>query len=81
MRVINNVDIICIGNRATGHESLCGILKIRDIYTAEGQTYKIPCDRCGDEVKVIVRHDQGLEACIHMREIIAHGGISMIGIF
>ena len=29
---------------AKGTDNRCGVLKVRDIYTIEGQTYKIPCD-------------------------------------
>ena len=57
----------------TGTESLCGVLKISDVMTIEGQTYRIPCDlKCGDEVKLTVRHvngEYGKGACIHMKEI------------
>ena len=64
---------VIVINTATNTESLCGVLKVRNVYTVEGQTYKIPCDlKCGDEVKLTVRHDKSrdwLQACIHMREI------------
>ena len=56
----------------TREESLCGVLKVSDVMTIEGQTYRIPCDlKCGDEVKLTVRHDSKYEkdACIHMKEI------------
>ena len=62
-------------NTKTGTEHLCGVLKIRDVRTTEGQTYKINCDlKCGDEVKLKVRHDKsqyGQEGCIHIKEITA----------
>ena len=60
----------------TREESLCGVLKVSDVMTIEGQTYRIPCDlKCGDEVKLTVRHDNGKydnPACIHMKEIKAY---------
>ena len=63
-------------NTKTGTESLCGVLKVSDVQTIEGQTYRIPCDlKCGDEVKLTVRHDMGKydrAACIHMTEILAY---------
>ena len=56
-----------------GTESLCGVLKVGDALTMEGQTYRIPCNlKCGDEVKLTLRHDSGkyaMLACIHMMEI------------
>ena len=67
----------------TGTESLCGVIKVSDVLTIEGQTYRIPCDlKCGDEVKLTVRHDMGKydrAACIHMTEIIVFhkGGYSI----
>ena len=60
----------------TGTESLCGVLKVSNIKTIEGQTYRIPCDlKCGDEVKLTVQHkqeDYWKKACIHMNEITAY---------
>ena len=67
-------------NTKTGSEYLCGLLKIGNVYTVEGQTYKIPCSmKCGDEVKVNVR-GEGRQACIHLIEINAFG-ISAPGLF
>ena len=64
---------VFVVNTKTGTESLCGVLKVSDVLTIEGQTYRIPCDlKCGDEVKLTVRHDggkYGKGACIHMKEI------------
>ena len=63
---------VFVVNTKTGTESLCGVLKVSDVMTIEGQTYRIPCDlKCGDEVKLTVRHDSKYEkdACIHMKEI------------
>ena len=63
---------IFVGNRTTNTESLCGTLNVGDDFTLEGQTYRIPCDACGDQVKLSLRHDtgsDGMEGCIHMREI------------
>ena len=61
---------------AKGTDNRCGVLKVRDIYTIEGQTYKIPCDlKCGDEVKVTLQHRQGTDqkmACLNIREITAY---------
>ena len=67
-------------NTGSKTESLCGVLKVNDVLTIEGQTYRIPCDlKCGDEVKLTVRHDSGKyhkDACIHMKEIEAfHTGL------
>ena len=66
---------VLVINTETGAESLCGVLKVTDVMTIEGQTYRIPCDlKCGDEVKVTLRHDKDKyrhEACIHMNEISA----------
>ena len=63
----------------TGSESFCGVLKVGNIRTIKGQTYRIPCDlKCGDEVKLTVRHHSNKyqkKACIHMREItVFHAG-------
>ena len=63
-----------------GTESLCGVLKVGDVLTMEGQTYRIPCNlKCGDEVKLKLRHDSSkyaMVACIHMMEINAfHTGL------
>ena len=64
---------VFVANSDTGDESLCGVLKVSDVLTIEGQTYRIPCDlKCGDEVKLAVRHDNGdydKAACIHMKEV------------
>ena len=72
-----NVSVL---NTEKGTESRCGVLKERDVLTIEGQTYRIPCNlKCGDEVKLTVRHDSGKysnDACIRMREIEAfHSGL------
>ena len=67
-------------DRATGTESLCGTFRNTQVPTIAGQTYKIPCDRCGNQVKLLVRHNQSeypksreqgqtQKGCIHMREI------------
>ena len=71
-------------NTDTGTESRCGVLKVSDILMIEGQTYRIPCDlKCGDEVKLAVRHDRGTykrAACIHMTEIeIFQRGLQLLG--
>ena len=71
---------VFVVNTNTGTESLCGILKASTDLTIEGQTYRIPCNlKCGDEVRLTVRHDRGtydIEACIHMIEIKAfHTGL------
>ena len=71
---------VFVVNTKTGTESLCGVLKVSDVLTIEGQTYRIPCDlKCGDEVKLTIRHDKDkyhIDACIHMREIKAfHTGL------
>jgi hypothetical protein len=62
-------------NTDEGTESLCGVLKIRDVLTTKGQTYRINCDlKCGNEVELKLRHDRGKykeQGCIHMTEIIA----------
>ena len=67
---------VFVVNTNTGTESLCGILKASTDLTIEGQTYRIPCNlKCGDEVKLTVRHDNGKydnPACIHMIEIVAY---------
>ena len=68
---------VFVVNREKDTESLCGVLKVSDDLTIEGQTYRIPCElKCGDEVKLTLRHDKGryhVKACIHMREIISFG--------
>ena len=59
-------------NSNTGVESLCGILKVREDWTLEGQTYRIPCNSCGDGIKLTLRHsrsDYDHDGCIHMKEI------------
>ena len=69
---------VFVVNTKTGTESLCGVLKMREVWTVEGQTYKISCDlKCGNEVKLTVRHNSGEYnnlACIHMSEIKAYRG-------
>ena len=71
---------VWVVNTKTGSEYLCGLLKTGNVYTVEGQTYKIPCSmKCGDEVKVTVR-GKSREACIYLREINAFG-ISEPGLF
>ena len=68
---------VFVVNREKKTESLCGVLKVSDDLTIEGQTYRIPCDlKCGDEVKLTLRHDKGryhVKACIHMKEITSFG--------
>ena len=65
---------------ATGTDSLCGTLRSTQVATIAGQTYKIPCDACGNQVQLRVRHNQSeypksraqgqtQRGCIHMREI------------
>ena len=73
---------VFVANSKTGTESLCGVLKVRDIYTIEGQTYRIPCDlKCGDEVKLTLRDDTHKYNCIHMIEISAlHTGLDIFHI-
>ena len=62
---------IFVVNTKTGTESLCGVLKVSDVLTIEGQTYRIPCDlKCGDEVKLTLRHESK-PVCIHIWEIMA----------
>ena len=59
----------------TESESLCGVLKVTEDWTLEGQTYRIPCDlQCGDEIVLTLRHDEDkytTSACIHIKEIMA----------
>ena len=74
---------VLVVNTKTGTKGLCGVLKVSDVLTIEGQTYRIPCDlKCGDEVKLTVRHDKEkyhINACIHMREIVAfHKGMWLL---
>ena len=62
---------VLVVNSDTGDESLCGVLKVSDVLTIEGQTYRIPCDlKCGDEVKLTLRHESK-PVCIHIWEITA----------
>ena len=67
---------VVVVNSGTEAESLCGILEVSSVYTQEGQTYSISCDRaCGDKVKLTLRHDRSqykIEGCIHMIEIKAY---------
>ncbi|KAL5249982.1 hypothetical protein ACHWQZ_G015902 [Mnemiopsis leidyi] len=67
---------VYVVNTDNGAEYLCGILKVRNEYTVEGQTYILPCDgKCGNEVKVTVLHEEGKysnRAFINMREIRAY---------
>ena len=64
---------VFVVNREKDTESLCGVLKVSDDLTIEGQTYRILCElKCGDEVKLTLRHDRGKYgrlACMHMREV------------
>ena len=68
---------VFVANTDEGTENLCGVLKVSPVMTIEGQTYHIPCHlKCGNEVKVTLRHDEGLYwliAMIHMKEIMAYG--------
>ena len=61
---------IFVSDSNTGAEVLCGVVKVTD-KTAE--TYQIPCDACGDRIKLQVNHPKGGEyeekGCLHMREI------------
>ena len=71
---------VLVVNNGERTESLCGVLKVRDVRTIEGQTYRIPCNlKCGDEVKLTVRHDRNsgydINACIHMSQITAYSGL------
>ena len=54
----------------TGEETVCGVLRVTDVYQSE---YRIPCDACGDMIKLRVNHPKGgkyrYKGCIHMREI------------
>ena len=62
---------VFVVNTKTGTESLCGVLKVSDVLTIDGQTYRIPCDlKCGDEVKLTLRHESQ-PVCIHTWEIMA----------
>ena len=67
---------VFVVNNDSQNESLCGILRIRDVEGIEGQTYDIPCDmKCGNEVKLSVYHGTGKykrSACITMAEIMAY---------
>ena len=68
---------VILMDSTTGTESVCGTLRVRQVWTAEGQTYWIPCDVCGDQVKLLLRHDKGeysYPACIHIRELKAVKG-------
>ena len=64
---------VILMDSTTGTESVCGTLRVRQVWTAEGQTYWIPCDiACGDQVKLLLRHNQGdyrYPGCIHIREM------------
>ena len=63
---------IFVGNRTTNTESLCGTLNVRDDYSMKGQTYMISCDACGDQIKLLLRHNRDrddMTGCIHMKEI------------
>ena len=68
---------VFVVNTDEGTENLCGVLKVSPVKTIEGQTYNIPCHlKCGNEVKVTLRHDKGhywINAMIHMKEIMAYG--------
>ena len=69
---------VFVVNTDEGTENLCGVLKVSGpVMTIEGQTYNIPCHlKCGNEVKVTLRHDKGLYssiAIINMKEIMAYG--------
>ena len=70
---------VYVVNTDEGSESLCGVLKVRRVWSFEGQTYRIPChQKCGDEVKLKLRHDHGqysMPGCIHIREINAYAGL------
>ena len=60
---------VFVVNTKTGSESLCGVLKVRNIWTIEGQTYKIPCDlKCGDEVQHETEN-YNYNGRVHMRQI------------
>ena len=67
------VFVVDIGTESV---NLCGILKIKENWTIEGQTYRIPCDlKSGNEVKLTVLHKKaihGVKAAIHMLEIMAY---------
>jgi hypothetical protein len=73
---------VFVVNTATNTRNFCGVLKISDNTTIEAQTYKIPCKlKCGDEVKLTLRHDSGEythEGCIHIIEIKAYTGLLLL---
>ena len=67
---------------SAGTEHLCGTFRVNRVATIIGQTHSIPCDACGNQIKLLVRHDQReypksreweqtQPACIHMWEIAA----------
>ena len=73
---MDDTKVLVVNRVNKGTESLCGVIKVTNDRTIDGQTYRIPCDRkCGDEVKLTVRYDKGngneplARACIHMYEI------------
>ena len=72
---------VFVVNTDAGTENLCGVLKVSPVMTIEGQTYHIPCHlKCGNEVKLTVRHDEDLYwliAMIHMKEIMAFTGLRL----
>jgi hypothetical protein len=69
---------VLVVNSKTGSEKLCGVLKVRSVWTIEGQTYRIACGlKCGDEIKLTVQQEKNNPVCIHMREITAiHTGLT-----
>ena len=65
-----------VKNTNTDTDSLCGVIRVREDSTIEGQTYKVSCDgMCGNSVMLRVRHNKGeysYMGCIHMKEIEVH---------
>ena len=73
---------VLLRDSSTGIEHFCETLRVRQVWTIAGQTQSIPCDACGNLVKLVVRHNQRdypksddpkqtHPGCIHMREITA----------
>lgn len=57
---------VTVVNTKSESEELCGILKVKGVWTDEAQTYTIPCNlKCGDEIKLSNYN------CIHIRELSA----------
>ena len=64
--------------KESGSPILCGAIKMNDVLTAKGQTYRIDCDlACGDGIIVSVNREDGKERFIHLFEVTATGYNSM----